>query len=197
MSKARKLFGIIMLLSVFTAACGKDKTEVTTVSEPSASVAVSTSQEKVETSTEISSETSSEASSVTSVREPGGADIVPATSSETSGSEGTGTSASSEVIATIPVKFVICNFCGVDIGMISTLDPLSKEQIDLGSLNAGTAMILNLEWPADATQFDMAVYNMAGELVSVSNIDITGVTSSVTITLSGDNNLESVETNIE
>ncbi|MCR5279193.1 MAG: hypothetical protein K6E19_07090 [Lachnospiraceae bacterium] len=169
-----------LLVFLLLAGCGGKN--VTEPSSATTSVSVSVS-ESTETTTENNTETSTEAS--VSNEE---------TSAVTASAE---TSAVEETAETIPVSFYITNLTGVDIGMVSTLDPITEEQIDLGELNAGKVMIINLQWPVESTQFDMAIYNVAGDLVSVSKVDVTGVTSSVTITLSGDNNLDSVSSTVE
>ena len=94
------------------------------------------------------------------------------------------------------ITFTISNLCGVDIGMISILDPYTGEQMDVGMLRNGLSMVITIQWPLDNTTFDFAVYNINGDLVSTSEVDITGVKESVSIVLSGDGNLESVTSNV-
>ena len=90
------------------------------------------------------------------------------------------------------ITFTISNLCGVDIGMISILDPYTAEQMDVGMLRADLSIVITLQWPLDNTTFDFAVYNVNGDLVSTSEVDITGVQESVSIVLSGDGDLENV-----
>ncbi|MBP5305584.1 MAG: hypothetical protein J6Z02_07005 [Lachnospiraceae bacterium] len=97
----------------------------------------------------------------------------------------------------VKVEFIFTNACKEDIGMISILDPVSSEQINLGELPDGKLMKVNLDWPKDKTDFDMAVYNRNGDLVSETKVDITGVTEQVTLLLSGDHNIENVEAKIK
>ena len=94
------------------------------------------------------------------------------------------------------IVFTISNLCGVDIGMISTLDPYTGEQMDVGMLRAGLSIVITMQWPLENTTFDFAVYNVNGDLVSTSEVDITGVQESVSIVLSGDGDLESVTSTI-
>ena len=199
----RKTSAFIMpaiVFCFFLAACGKVNTSnYNSITESIQATSNSGSTESSVTASE-SSETSNETSTGTSVS--AGSETSTGTSISTSDSTSTETSASDttsalEEPAVIAVKFYITNLCGVDIGMISTLDPVTKEQVDLGELPADKIMMLNFDWPKEVTTFDMAVYNVAGDLVSVSNIDITGVKESVMITLSGDHNLDSVNTTVE
>lgn len=94
------------------------------------------------------------------------------------------------------IVFTISNLCGVDIGIISTLDPYTGEQMDVGMLRAGLSIVITMQWPLENTTFDFAVYNVNGDLVSTSEVDITGVQESVSIVLSGDGDLESVTSTI-
>ena len=129
---------------------------------------------------EASAETSTSA-----VREPGGPDIVTSTSDSTEPEE-------VQLPEILPIRFVISNFCGVDIGMIATLDPITGEQINLGELVADTAMIVNLDWPTEEKTFYVAIYNINGDQVCNSAIKIEkafenydpDVQTSITITLS-------------
>ena len=97
----------------------------------------------------------------------------------------------------IKVDFSIVNLCGADIGMISTISPYTDEQVDIGYLADGTVLKITMDWPEEVTVFDLAVYNVNGELVSTSEVDITGVTESVTITLSGEGDLEDVKAEVK
>lgn len=97
----------------------------------------------------------------------------------------------------IKVDFSIVNLCGADIGMISTISPYTDEQVDIGYLADGTVLKITMDWPEEVNIFDLAVYNVNGELVSTSEVDITGVTESVTITLSGEGDLEDVKAEVK
>ena len=99
-------------------------------------------------------------------------------------------------VTSIELSFSVVNYTGVDIGMISTLDPESGEQLNLGGLEADKALILKMEWPLSKTDFNLAVYNMNGDLVSESVVDITGATQSVTIELIGDHSLDNVSSQV-
>ena len=75
------------------------------------------------------------------------------------------------------ITFTISNLCGVDIGMISILDPYTAEQMDVGMLRDGLSIVITLQWPLDNTVFDFAVYNVNGDLVSTSEVDISMLVS--------------------
>ncbi len=97
----------------------------------------------------------------------------------------------------LKVEFIFTNSTKEDIGMISILDPVSSEQINLGELPDSKIMKVSLDWPKDKKDFDMAVYNRNGDLVSETKVDISGVTEQVTLLLSGDHNIENVEAKIK
>ena len=98
---------------------------------------------------------------------------------------------------TIQISVVVVNLCGVDIGMVASLDPYTGEQLNLGPLPPDQVMSITEYWPMDKTIYDIAVYNVNGDLVSSSEIDITGIQNSLTITFSGDGDLEKVESKID
>ena len=98
---------------------------------------------------------------------------------------------------TIQISVVVVNLCGVDIGMVASLDPYTGEQLNLGPLPPDQVMSITEYWPMDKTIYDIAVYNVNGDLVSSSEINITGIQNSLTITFSGDGDLEKVESKID
>ena len=97
----------------------------------------------------------------------------------------------------IEITVSVVNLCGVDIGMVSTIDPFSEEQIDLGPLPADKLINISQTWPVDKTTYDLAIYNVNGDLVSVTEVDITGIKEKVTITLSGNGDLENIDSLVE
>ena len=97
----------------------------------------------------------------------------------------------------LKVEFIFTNSTKEDIGMISILDPVSSKQINLGELPDSKIMKVSLDWPKDKKDFDMAVYNRNGDLVSETKVDISGVTEQVTLLLSGDHNIENVDAKIK
>ncbi len=96
-------------------------------------------------------------------------------------------------VVDIPVKIIISNLTGVDIGMISIIDPYTDEQNNMGELPADTAISLDMDWPSDKTVFEFAIYNVNGELVSISEVDVTGISRGVEIQLTGNNDLEKID----
>lgn len=186
----------VIFFCFFLSACGK--VNASNYNSITGSIQASSNSSSTETSltASVSSETSAGTSSETSGETSASTSETSVSASETETSVSDSTSASTEEPEVITIRFYITNLCGVDIGMVSTLNPISAEQMDLGDLPADKIMTLEFEWPKAITTFHMAIYNMAGDLVSVSEIDITGVKESVVITLSGDKNLDSVDTTI-
>ena len=58
-------------------------------------------------------------------------------------------------------------------------------------------MTITEYWLMDKTIYDTAVYNVNGDLVSTGEIDVTGIQNSLTITFSGEGDLEKVESKID
>ncbi len=98
---------------------------------------------------------------------------------------------------TLEISVIVVNLCGVDIGMVAIIDPYTGEQVNLGPLPVDQVMNVSEYWPMDKTDFDIAIYNMAGDLVAESEIDVTGIQESLTITFSGDGDLENVDSRVE
>ena len=164
--KMKILKTVIIILSVLLLGCLEGCKEKTPVVEsiPETSVSVSVSAPSVE----------------------------PVVSEPVSASEDVSVS-SYEAMETKTVKFDIVNTCGGNIGMVSILDPVTGEQLDIGALEAGLMVSIEMDWPVDQNVFDIAFYNVLGEFVCSSEVNIEGVESQVTIMIEGDGNIENVK----
>ncbi|MBP5299195.1 MAG: hypothetical protein J6Z09_08605 [Lachnospiraceae bacterium] len=173
----KKLFGTVLLLTLMTlsfASC--DKKEPVSSSSP----IISEGPLVISTETSASAAVSTETSVSMSI------------SSEASTSED-----NPEVNKGLDFQVNIINMCKADIGMVAILDPYEGNQHEIGELADGQVLTCSFTgWPEDVTSFDVAFYNNAGELVSNSTVDITGVKSMVTIMLSGEGNIEKVKSEI-
>lgn len=96
-----------------------------------------------------------------------------------------------------PVKIVVLNFTGVDIGMFSIIDPSTKEQLQISGLEKDCAITMDINWPNEETMLDWALYNKLGELCVEGSSDLTGMTESATLTFSGDNNVDDINIDIK
>ncbi len=94
------------------------------------------------------------------------------TSFSTETSDPSGTTAETETMDTVSLRFSIANLCGADIGLLSTLDPVSFEQVDIGSLEADSLVSFSFPWPQESNMFYLAVYNMSGALVCATENNI-------------------------
>ena len=99
----------------------------------------------------------------------------------------------SESIPTRALTINIANMCGTDIGMFSIIDPVSGEQRNLDSLEDKQVISINANWPDSVTEFQWALYNQNGELCSEGRTDISAARESVTLTLNGNGDFESVD----
>ena len=96
----------------------------------------------------------------------------------------------------IPVKFVFVNVSGIDIGMLSIIDPSSKEQMNVAPVDNNSSIEVGANWPQDETKIYWALYNKDGELCIEGNSDITGIKESATIVLSGDGNVTDIDVQV-
>ncbi|MBP5659698.1 MAG: hypothetical protein J6X08_00025 [Lachnospiraceae bacterium] len=174
----KKLFSTVMLLTLMA-------------------VSLTACDKKEPVSSDILPEGPIVSSTVTSVSTATSASV--SESVETSTSEDV--SAEPEIQApedAVSFEVVIINQCKADIGMVSVINPFDESQMDIGELPDGGVLNLSYtDWPKDVTAFDVAFYNKAGKMVSSSSIDITGVTKRVTISLSGDKNIDKVKGTVE
>lgn len=98
---------------------------------------------------------------------------------------------------TIPIELTLVNVCGVDVGMFSMIDPATKEQINVASIANNESISVGANWPKDEVKFSWALYNKDGELCIEATSDITGITKSATVIISGDGDVEKVDVNVE
>ena len=96
----------------------------------------------------------------------------------------------------IPVKFVFVNVSGIDIGMLSIIDPSSKEQMNVTPVDNNSSIEVGANWPKEETKIYWALYNKDGELCIEGNSDITGIKESATIVLSGDGNVTDIDVQV-
>mgnify|MGYP001771268677 FL=1 len=96
----------------------------------------------------------------------------------------------------IPVKFVFVNVSGIDIGMLSIIDPSSKEQMNVAPVDNNSSIEVGADWPKEETKIYWALYNKDGELCIEGNSDITGIKESATIVLSGDGNVTDIDVQV-
>ena len=96
----------------------------------------------------------------------------------------------------IPVKFVFVNVSGIDIGMLSIIDPSSKEQMNVAPVDNNSSIEVGANWPKEETKIYWALYNKDGELCIEGNSDITGIKESATIVLSGDGTVTDIDVQV-
>ena len=96
----------------------------------------------------------------------------------------------------IPVKFVFVNVSGIDIGMLSIIDPSSKEQMNVAPVDNNSSIEVGANWPKEETKIYWALYNKDGELCIEGNSDITGIKESATIVLSGNGNVTDIDVQV-
>ena len=87
----------------------------------------------------------------------------------------------------------VVNMCGVDIGMVAVIDPVTGEQVNLDSLADEESLSMEADWPSSVKEFQWALYNTDGELCIEGKTDISTAKISATLLLTGDGDLEKVE----
>ena len=87
----------------------------------------------------------------------------------------------------------VVNMCGVDIGMVAVIDPVTGEQVNLDSLADEESLSMEADWPSTVKEFQWALYNTDGELCIEGKTDISTAKTSATLLLTGDGDLEKVE----
>ena len=110
---------------------------------------------------------------------------------ETTSPSQTPSDASTEETKALTISVV--NMCGIEVGMVSVIDPATGEQVNLDSLSTGESISMEANWPSDVKEFQWALYNTNGELCIEGKTDISNATTSATLVLTGDGNLENVE----
>ena len=87
----------------------------------------------------------------------------------------------------------VVNMCGIEIGMVAVIDPVTGEQVNLDSLSDQESISMEADWPSSVTEFQWALYNTDGELCIEGKTDISSAKTSATLLLTGDGDLEKVE----
>jgi hypothetical protein len=97
----------------------------------------------------------------------------------------------------IDIKITVINLCGVDIGGFAVKDALYGEQVVLGDVPNEKSMTANIKWIQGKDTLEWAVYNTNMELVTYAESDVSNITEEVTISLSGDRDIEVVDVEVK
>ena len=87
----------------------------------------------------------------------------------------------------------VVNMCGIEVGMVAVIDPVTGEQVNLDSLSDQESISMEADWPSSVNEFQWALYNTDGELCVEGTTDISSAQATVTLLLTGDSDLEEVE----
>ena len=87
----------------------------------------------------------------------------------------------------------VVNMCGIEVGMVAVIDPVTGEQVNLDSLSDQESISMEADWPSSVKEFQWALYNTDGELCVEGTTDISSAQATVTLLLTGDGDLEKVE----
>ncbi len=97
------------------------------------------------------------------------------------------------VTETRALTLTVVNMCGVEIGMVAVIDPVTGEQVNLDSLANEESISMEANWPLSVKEFQWALYNLEGELCIEGKTDISAAETAAVLVLTGDGNLEKVE----
>ena len=87
----------------------------------------------------------------------------------------------------------VVNMCGIEVGMVAVIDPVTGEQVNMDSLSDQESISMEADWPSSVNEFQWALYNTDGELCVEGTTDISSAQATVTLLLTGDGDLEKVE----
>lgn len=87
----------------------------------------------------------------------------------------------------------VVNMCGIEIGMVAVIDPVTGEQVNLDSLANEESISMEANWPLSVKEFQWALYNSEGELCIEGKTDISAAETAAVLVLTGDGNVEKVE----
>lgn len=87
----------------------------------------------------------------------------------------------------------VVNMCGIEIGMVAVIDPVTGEQVNMDSLSDQESISMEADWPSSVNEFQWALYNTDGELCVEGTTDISSAQATVTLLLTGDGDLEKVK----
>ncbi len=99
--------------------------------------------------------------------------------------------------ATKTIIIVFSNETDTDFGMIAVIDPVTNKQAEVGGLTAGDTLKLEANWPKSVKNLQWAVYNLQGQRYMEGTTDLSTVSSSVTITMTGSQKIEEVKTDLK
>lgn len=98
-----------------------------------------------------------------------------------------------DTVMTKPLTISVVNLSDIHIGMFSVIDPVTGQQIDMSSLESGSTISLETNWPVDTQSFQWALYNESGELCIDASTDISSANTAVALLLSGEGTVSNVE----
>jgi len=98
-----------------------------------------------------------------------------------------------DTVTTKPLTISVVNLSDIHIGMFSVIDPVTGQQIDMSSLESGSTISLETNWPVDTQSFQWALYNESGELCIDASTDISSANTAVALLLSGEGTVSNVE----
>lgn len=149
---------------------------------------------------EATSESTSQSSTVAeSIEAPANTEIsssasesVMSSGAETAISSASESTTNQETTQTKSITISVLNLSDVNIGMFSVLDPVTGEQLNLDSMEPGSSVSLECNWPSDIQEFHWALYNENGELCIDASTDVSEVNTAIALVLTGEGTIDDV-----
>ncbi|SDA57478.1 hypothetical protein SAMN02910368_01319 [Lachnospiraceae bacterium G11] len=95
------------------------------------------------------------------------------------------------------IQLRIANLCNLDIPGLAIQNPMTEEWVLIGGVPTSQIMTVTFSWPDNENSMNIRVYNNLGEEYMTTKVDVKGLENSVTITLTGENEIASVDAVVE
>lgn len=95
------------------------------------------------------------------------------------------------------IQLRIANLCNLDIPGLAIQNPVTEEWVLIGGVPTSQIMTATFSWPDNEKSMNIRVYNNLGEEYLTTKVDVKGLENSVTITLTGENEIASVDAVVE
>lgn len=102
-----------------------------------------------------------------------------------------------EAVTESETTILIINECGANIGMVSFINPSTKEQTNLCAMNADEMLILKLSWPSNAKNFRIATYDEVGDLIMAKDCDFSLITEAAAVCIVGEGEVTDITSEVE
>lgn len=182
----------------------------TSVSASVEGTSETTASTETTVSTETTTSTETQTSTETSVNDSGSNEEAKAPSGNQAGNsdsgnsqpagakeESQGESQTEESSTVINITVLLINECGAELKVVSIINPMNNEQVNLGTLGVDEMFILKMEWPTNVKKHYVAVYKPDGTILMEKELDFSNITESAAIVFAGEGSLTDITHEVE